>query len=155
MEGSRDREDQGERRAIPDSLASLVQKEPLPPSSDPEAEYARYYDARQDPSNIGYPTPSAGNPTYYPNHETPSGLKRTPVDVARLTFQPNHVDQFKNDTVFPKFEPVRTPSAVAWNAWRRAVVSQDGCEQLAWGICDQQSNIFILLICKETLPRYT
>ena len=139
------------------SLASLVELNTSRKPSDVEGHDILQYDARRDPQSTGYPTPSGEEPLMRdiiwnyrkgPKSESiPSSVARNPIDLLRLTFHPGQVDQFRYDQSL-NFEPVRSPSAVAWNEWRRAVVRQAGCEKLAWGICNNCSHTVILYICK-------
>ena len=141
----------------PISLASLIEMNTLRKPSSVECHDVLQYDARRDPQSTGYPTPSGGEPLMRdiyrnyrkgPNYESiPSSATRNPIDLLRLTFNPGQVDQFRHDQS-ANFEPVRSPSAVAWNEWRRAVVREAGCEKLAWGICHNHPNTIILFICR-------
>ena len=103
-----------------------------------------------------FPTPKAEDIDYDlppPKEDDLDVMARTVIDVLRLTFQVGQIEQFGHDQYPIDFEPVRSPSALAFNEWRKAIVMQKGCERLYWGICDQtHSDTIMLFICKILCP---
>ncbi len=136
----------------PDSLASLLICE----RQDPGHPGALQFDAKRQkfgPNGESmYPTPRGYEVSDYHHHpmiENAPGTHR-PIDLIRLTFQPCQVEQFQHDQHSPDFRPIRSPSAIAYNRWRRDIVRQEGCEKLFWGICDAPaSDTIVLFICKS------